>query len=140
MDKRKKGKLGQRRKKVPFWSFDIVLRPNRAGRSLTPWNNLLYALRRFQDIFPFLGGRSSYFGQTRIIVEEKLKTVNTEKFAFSLIFSVFDCSRFFFDKDPCWPKNKNCSYRETRKCPGTASMRRGNHSKASNLAQLSVWA
>ena len=58
---------------VLIWSFDIVLRSSWGG--LTPGNVLLYSSRRFQNIFPFLRGRSSYVEQTRIFVQKKPRAV-----------------------------------------------------------------
>ena len=58
---------------VLFWSFDIVERLNRAGRSLTPWNDLLYSSRRFQNISPFLSGRSSYLAKEGFFSKKNLE-------------------------------------------------------------------
>ena len=58
----------------------------RAGRGLTPWNALLYSLRRFQGIFPFLDARSEFlcidrsrFFLDKIFCLAKIRTASNEK-------------------------------------------------------------
>lgn len=52
-------------KKKKMYPFSLY-----AKRSLALWNDLLYSLRLFQNIWAFSGGRSLDFGQYRILCED----------------------------------------------------------------------
>ena len=82
----------------------MVLRPNRELGGFDALEGFaLYSSRRSQDIFPFLGGRSSYFGQTRILSNTNRKRSNIEEFA---TFLVFDPSKFLLGKTACLAKKR----------------------------------